>query len=91
MITQPLHTQKCNHTDCSASRGAGHALQPTAVGVSGERQGAGRLGSSDDIAAAAAFLMSDAASFISGTDPLVDGAVSVPVSTGQFEMLALRG
>lgn len=30
MITQPLHTQQCNHTgsDVCANRGAGHALQP---------------------------------------------------------------
>ena len=30
MITQPLHTQQCNHTGNAvcANRGAGHALQP---------------------------------------------------------------
>ncbi|MEO3857928.1 SDR family oxidoreductase [Acrocarpospora sp. B8E8] len=44
--------------------------------------GTGRLGSPDDIASAAAFLLSDAASFITGTDLLVDGGAVAAVFTG---------
>jgi meso-butanediol dehydrogenase/(S,S)-butanediol dehydrogenase/diacetyl reductase len=35
-----------------------------------------RLGESDDIARAAVFLASDAASFVTGTDLLVDGGLT---------------
>jgi NAD(P)-dependent dehydrogenase (short-subunit alcohol dehydrogenase family) len=38
-----------------------------------ERTPLGRMGEADEIAAVAAFLVSDAASFITGTDLLVDG------------------
>lgn len=38
-----------------------------------EGSGTGRIGTPDDIAAAVEFLLSDAASFITGTDLLVDG------------------
>ncbi len=37
--------------------------------------GSGRVGTADDVADAAAFLLSDAASFITGTNLLVDGGV----------------
>lgn len=53
--------------------------------------GTGRLGSADDIATAAAFLLSDAASFITGTDLLVDGGVVGAISTGKIDMSVLRG
>lgn len=53
--------------------------------------GTGRLGSPDDIAAAAEFLFSDAASFITGVDLLVDGGVVGALTTGQIDMSALRG
>jgi NAD(P)-dependent dehydrogenase (short-subunit alcohol dehydrogenase family) len=46
--------------------------------------GAGRLGTPDDIAAAVEFLVSPAASFITGTDLLVDGGVIGAVTTGQI-------
>jgi NAD(P)-dependent dehydrogenase (short-subunit alcohol dehydrogenase family) len=36
----------------------------------------GRLGSADDVAAAALFLLSDEASYITGTELLVDGGVT---------------
>jgi NAD(P)-dependent dehydrogenase (short-subunit alcohol dehydrogenase family) len=42
----------------------------------------GRVGTPDDIAAAADFLLSPAASFITGTDLLVDGGVVAAVRTG---------
>ena len=40
-----------------------------------ERSGTGRIGTPDDVAAAVEFLVSPAASFITGTDLLVDGGV----------------
>ncbi|MFI5756289.1 SDR family oxidoreductase [Streptomyces sp. NPDC051569] len=43
-----------------------------------QNSGAGRLGTPTDIADAAAFLLGPTASFITGTDLLVDGGV-VPV------------
>lgn len=46
--------------------------------------GSGRLGSADDIAAATGFLLSDAASFVTGIDLLVDGGAVAAVSTGQL-------
>ena len=42
----------------------------------------GRLGRPDEVAAVAAFLLSDAASFVSGIDILVDGALVQGLSPG---------
>ncbi|RZU65328.1 NAD(P)-dependent dehydrogenase (short-subunit alcohol dehydrogenase family) [Microterricola gilva] len=50
--------------------------------------GTGRLGTPDDIAAAVAFLFSDAASFITGTDLLVDGGAVAAVMTGAVRLSA---
>jgi NAD(P)-dependent dehydrogenase (short-subunit alcohol dehydrogenase family) len=49
-----------------------------------EGSGAGRLGTPDDIAAAVEFLVSPAASFVTGTDLLVDGGVVGALMTGQI-------
>ena len=46
----------------------------------------GRLGTPDDIAAAAAFLLGPEASFITGTDLLVDGGVVAAVRAGRLEL-----
>ena len=46
------------------------------------RSAAGRVGTPEDIAAAAGFLLSSAASFITGTDLLVDGGVAGAVKSG---------
>jgi NAD(P)-dependent dehydrogenase (short-subunit alcohol dehydrogenase family) len=45
-----------------------------------ERTPLGRLGEADDVAAAVAYLLSDAAGYVSGTDLLVDGAMSKAAS-----------
>ncbi|WP_114853913.1 SDR family oxidoreductase [Brachybacterium sp. YJGR34] len=47
-----------------------------------EASGTGRLGTSADIAAAAAFLLGPEATFITGTDLLVDGGVIAAVRAG---------
>jgi NAD(P)-dependent dehydrogenase (short-subunit alcohol dehydrogenase family) len=48
-----------------------------------------RLGTPDDIAAAADFLLSPAASFITGTDLLVDGGVTAAVRSGAINFAKL--
>ena len=45
--------------------------------------GAGRLGTPDDVAAVAEFVLSDGASFVTGADILVDGGVVAAVRSGQ--------
>ena len=47
-----------------------------------EASGTGRLGTAEDIAAAAGFLLGPDASFITGTDLLVDGGVIAAVRSG---------
>ncbi len=59
--------------------GAGSFMQAMVEG-----SGTGRLGTPDDIAAAAEFLLSPASSFITGTDLLVDGGVVGAMTTGQI-------
>ncbi|NKQ52884.1 SDR family oxidoreductase [Amycolatopsis sp. K13G38] len=49
-----------------------------------EKSGVRRLGTPDDIAAAAQFLLSDQATFITGADLLVDGGVVAAVRSGQL-------
>jgi NAD(P)-dependent dehydrogenase (short-subunit alcohol dehydrogenase family) len=49
-----------------------------------EASGTGRIGTPDDIAAAVEFLVGPAASFVTGTDLLVDGGVIGAVTTGQI-------
>lgn len=48
-----------------------------------ERSGTGRLGTPDDVAAAVEFLVSPAASFITGVDVLVDGGVVAAMRYGE--------
>ena len=45
-----------------------------------------RVASSDEIADAAAFLLGEHASFITGTDLLIDGGVIASIRTGQFKL-----
>ena len=45
-----------------------------------------RVASSDEIADAAAFLMSERAQFINGIDLLIDGGVIASIRTGQFQL-----
>ena len=76
----------------STKMGQQELASPSGAGMRAmvEVSGAGRLGSPDDIAAAADFLLSDSASFITGTDLLVDGGVVAAVSTGRLGLSALR-
>lgn len=48
--------------------------------------GTGRIGTSADIAGAAAFLLGPDATFITGTDLLVDGGVVAAVRTGRIDL-----
>jgi NAD(P)-dependent dehydrogenase (short-subunit alcohol dehydrogenase family) len=43
-----------------------------------------RLGTPDDIAAVVAFLLSEAAAFVTGTDVLVDGGVVAALRAGEL-------
>ncbi|MEV6509911.1 SDR family oxidoreductase [Streptomyces sp. NPDC051642] len=52
-----------------------------------DASGTGRLGTPSDIAAAAAFLLGPDASFITGTDLLVDGGVVAAVNSGHLGAL----
>ncbi|MFB4279850.1 SDR family oxidoreductase [Nonomuraea sp. MTCD27] len=47
-----------------------------------EASNARRAGTAGDIAAAAAFLLDPATSYVSGADPLVDGGVTATARTG---------
>jgi NAD(P)-dependent dehydrogenase (short-subunit alcohol dehydrogenase family) len=46
-----------------------------------DRTPAGRLGREDDIAAAVEFLLSDDATYITGTDLLVDGGLMATITS----------
>ena len=48
-----------------------------------------RVGSPDEIGAAGAFLLSDAASYITGTDLLVDGGTIAALKNGKFKLTGL--
>lgn len=45
-----------------------------------------RVGTSEEIAAAAAFLLGDEASFVTGTDLLVDGGVIASIAAGRYSL-----
>jgi NAD(P)-dependent dehydrogenase (short-subunit alcohol dehydrogenase family) len=51
-----------------------------------EASGTRRLGNPADITAAAAFLLGPEASFITGTDLLVDGGVVAVLRSGQLQL-----
>jgi len=51
-----------------------------------EASPAKRVGTSEEIAAAAAFLLSDEASFITGTDLLIDGGVIAAIKCGRYQL-----
>lgn len=51
-----------------------------------DNSGLRRLGTPDDIAAATEFLLGPAASFITGTDLLVDGGVVAAISSGTIDL-----
>jgi NAD(P)-dependent dehydrogenase (short-subunit alcohol dehydrogenase family) len=68
----------------STSMGQQELASPVGDGMRAmiAKSATGRLGTPDDIAAAAAFLLGPNASFITGTDLLVDGGVIAAVKTG---------
>jgi len=45
-----------------------------------------RCGTSEEIAEAEAFLLSEHAGFITGTDLLIDGGVIASIRTGQYRL-----
>ena len=47
---------------------------------------AGRVGTPDEIGAAAAFLMGRDGSFITGTDLLIDGGVIASIAAGRYQL-----
>ena len=51
-----------------------------------EASPARRVGTSDEIGAAGAFLLSDTASFINGTDLLIDGGVIAAIKCGKYKL-----
>jgi NAD(P)-dependent dehydrogenase (short-subunit alcohol dehydrogenase family) len=51
-----------------------------------DASGTRRLGTPDDIAAAAAFLLGPDSAFITGTDLLVDGGVVAAVRSGRLSL-----
>ncbi|GAA3878411.1 SDR family oxidoreductase [Leifsonia kafniensis] len=72
----------------STKMGRQELASPSGAGMRAmvDGSGTGRLGTPDDIAAAATFLLSDAASFITGTDLLVDGGAVAAVATGKVSL-----
>ncbi|MDT3443028.1 MULTISPECIES: SDR family oxidoreductase [unclassified Pseudofrankia] len=75
-ISPGVISTKMGQQELASESGAGMRAMVAASGT-------GRLGSPDDIAAAAEFLLSAAASFITGIDLLVDGGAVAAVSTGR--------
>ena len=47
---------------------------------------AGRVGTPDEVAAAAAFLMGRDGAFVTGTDLLIDGGVIAAIATGRYQL-----
>jgi NAD(P)-dependent dehydrogenase (short-subunit alcohol dehydrogenase family) len=47
---------------------------------------AGRVGTPDEVAGAAAFLMGADGAFVTGTDLLIDGGVIASITTGRYEL-----
>ncbi|ADP83035.1 SDR family oxidoreductase [Pseudofrankia inefficax] len=82
-ISPGVISTKMGQQELATESGAGMRAMVAASGT-------GRLGSPDDIAAAAEFLLSDAASFVTGIDLLVDGGAVAAVSTGRVDLFAGR-
>jgi NAD(P)-dependent dehydrogenase (short-subunit alcohol dehydrogenase family) len=51
-----------------------------------EQSAAGRAGTTDEIAAAAAFLLGRDGAFVTGSDLLIDGGVIAAIRAGRIEL-----
>lgn len=51
-----------------------------------DHSASGRMGTPDEVAQASAFLLSDAASFVTGTDLLIDGGVIAAMRNHQIKL-----
>ena len=57
-------------------------MQPNMIDASATM----RTGTSEEIADAAAFLLGEHSTFITGTDLLIDGGVMAAIRTGQYKL-----
>lgn len=70
----------------AASLGPAKYFIDTAGASPNQASPARRVGTSEEIAAAGAFLLSSEAAFITGTDLLIDGGVIAAIESGRYTL-----